>query len=133
MLTEPQTELPMDLGSNSEQLPAPLTDTAIAMVTVARQSSSDHKRVSATPTPNPARRDDRHDNVRRDPRQDPERRPASASTITSEDIQATLASLQSQVHLHSTGHTRLARRDDDERRPRASSYFILPLGPPRIR
>ena len=93
---------------------------------VARQSSSDRKRVSAAPTPSSARRYDRHDNVRRDPRQDPERRPASASTITLEYIQATRASLQSQVDLHS----HLARCDDGERRPRTSAFFIRPTGPP---
>ena len=93
---------------------------------VARQSSSDRKRVSAAPTPSSARHYDRHDNVRRDPRQDPERRPASASTITLEDIQATMATLQPQVDRH----TRLACRDDGERRPRASAYVIRLTGPP---
>jgi hypothetical protein len=106
-----------------QQLPV-----ATATAMVARQYPSDRKRVSVPVSLNAgARRDDRTDSGRRDPRPDPDRRPASASTtITLEDIQKTMANLQSQVDRH----TRLTRRDDDARPPRATAYYLRPTGPP---
>ncbi len=62
-----------------------------------------------------------------DSRPDPDRRPApSSTTITLEDIQKAMANIQSQVDLH----TCLTRRDDEERQPRATAYFLRPTGHP---
>jgi hypothetical protein len=73
------------------------------------------------------RRNDRTDPCRRDSRPEPNHRTASSSTtITLDDIQKTMANLQSQVDRH----TSLTRRDDEERQPRATAYYLRPTGFP---
>ncbi len=107
-----------------QQLPVATAATAM----VARQYPSDRNRVSVPVLLNAgARRDDRTDSGRSGSRPDPDRRPSpSSTTITLEDIQRKIANLQSQVDRH----TRLTRRDDDARPPRATAYYLRPTGPP---
>jgi hypothetical protein len=123
--TSPATD-PSDVRQITDgcvQLPV-----ATAAAMVARQYPSDRKRVSVPVSLNAgARRDDSTDSGRCDSRPDPDRRPApSSTTITFEDIQKTMANLQS----HVARHTRLTRRDNDARPPRATTYYLLPTGPP---
>ena len=97
---------------------------------VARQPTLDRPRVSVPSSlDSSARRNDRPETNRRDLRPNYDRRPAAPppSAVTLEDLQRTMAALQSQVDRQA----RLARRDtpNAERTARSTAYYIRATGP----
>ena len=121
-----------DRSENMQQLHAPRVTYASATAMVARQAIPDRKRVSgASSLDSGSRREVRPETGGyRDLRPSYDRRPAapSASAVTLEDLQRSMAALQSQVDRQA----RLARRDNpnDERQPPAAAYHIRATGPP---
>ncbi len=82
-----------------------------------------------------ARRNDRHDNGRRDLRQEPERRPASSSTTRKDNHPARYPGNRGQPSTpgrSAWGYALLAvmRTHTVTHRPRTTAFFYRPTGPP---